>query len=110
MRTVQFSPGDRTTQLPAHLVAELFVYAENELAALYCAVTRLFGFEQAELTAEDWLRELEIMEWPPEVAIPNWRLLSAKAVSRLAERIGGRHYLCEAAESGSGRDRLRTYL
>lgn len=89
-------------QLPVQIVAELIAYAENELAALYSAVNRLFGLEQAQLTADDWLRELEVMEWPSELPIPNWRQLTAVSVSRLADRIGGRRYLCQSMDNCGG--------
>ena len=32
--------------------------AERELSAFFRAVTKLFGLEQAEMSAEDWLIEL----------------------------------------------------
>jgi hypothetical protein len=45
--------------MSVELVAECLIYAENELTSLYSAVSQLFGHEQAQLTAEDWLSELE---------------------------------------------------
>ena len=38
--------------------ADLMTMAERELSAFFNAVTQLFGSEQAELSAEDWLHEL----------------------------------------------------
>jgi len=76
------------TPLSVDLVQEVMLFAENELAALYNAVLSLFGPEQAQLAAEDWLYELGIMEWPQESAIPNWRQPTLAAVQRLAERTG----------------------
>jgi len=38
--------------------ADLMTMAERELSAFFNAVTQLFGSEQAELSAEDWLQEL----------------------------------------------------
>ena len=75
--------------LSVDLVCEIMNFAENELAALYSAVLDLFGPEEAQITTEDWLRELEVMEWPPEAVIPNWRQPTLTAVRRLAERTGG---------------------
>ena len=72
----------------ANLVHEVMIYAENELAALYSAVHQVFGAEQAQLATQDWLRELEVMEWPAGSAIPNWRQPTFVAVRRLKERTG----------------------
>jgi hypothetical protein len=51
------------------------------------AVTELYGPEQAKLSAEDWLRELN-----ENAAIPastgDWRFITAKVSSRLAGRVG----------------------
>jgi hypothetical protein len=38
--------------------ADLVATAERELSAFFNAVKEVFGPEQAELSAEDWLREL----------------------------------------------------
>lgn len=65
------------------------MYAENELAALYSAVHQRFGFEQAQLVTQDWLSELQAMEWSPESLIPNWRQPTFAAMRRLRERIRG---------------------
>lgn len=75
--------------LPVDLVVEVMMFAENELAALHSAALQIFGPEQAELAADDWRRELEVMEWLPEPAIPNWRQPALAAVRRLAERTRG---------------------
>ncbi|HTT19744.1 MAG TPA: hypothetical protein VMG82_12390 [Candidatus Sulfotelmatobacter sp.] len=37
--------------------ADLMTMAERELSAFFRAVTQLFGSEQAELSAKDWLQE-----------------------------------------------------
>lgn len=97
MSTDLINPTVQNAQLSIDLVAECLTYAENELTALYCAVSQLFGFEQAELTAEDWLGEMEAMDWPAESSIPDWRRPTLAAVSRLAERVGGRRHLWEGA-------------
>jgi hypothetical protein len=72
----------------AKLVHEIMIYAENELTALHSAVDRIFGPEQAELATQDWLRELEVMDWPAGAEIPNWRQPTFAAVRRLEERTG----------------------
>jgi hypothetical protein len=56
--------------------------AERELSAFFTAVTRLFGSEQAELSAEDWLHELIAIEELPTSA-REWRLITAKVSTRL---------------------------
>ena len=62
--------------------ADLMAMAERELSAYFHAVTQLFGSEQAELSAEDWLQELiEIDDLP--TSVPKWRSITAKASTRL---------------------------
>jgi hypothetical protein len=62
--------------------ADLTTMAERELSAFFNAVTQLFGSEQAELSAEDWLRELiEIDRLPTSAG--EWRLITAKVSTRL---------------------------
>jgi hypothetical protein len=66
--------------------ADFIASAEQELSAFFRAVTELFGAEQAELSAEDWLHELiEIDDLP--ASSREWRLLTAKVATRLASRV-----------------------
>jgi len=66
--------------------ADLMTMAERELSAFFNAVTQLFGSEQAELSAEDWLQELiEIDDLP--TSVPKWRSITAKVSTRLASRV-----------------------
>lgn len=104
MTTVLMNPGIQGAPLSVELVAEYLTYAENELTALYSAVSELFGFEQAQLAVEDWLTELEAMEWPAESPIPNWRRPTVAAVSRLTDRIGGHRHLCAGRMNGGCKD------
>ena len=60
--------------------------AERELSAFFNAVTQLFGSEQAELSAKDWLQELMVVEGLP-ASTREWRLITAKASTRLASRL-----------------------
>ena len=62
--------------------ADLIPMAERELSAFFNAVTQLFGSEQAELSAEDWLQELIEIDGLPTSA-REWRLITAKASTRL---------------------------
>ncbi len=64
------------------LCADLMTMAERELSAFFNAVTQLFGSEQAELSAEDWLQELIEIDGLPTSA-REWRLITAKASTRL---------------------------
>jgi len=65
---------------------EVMTMAEQELSAFFNAVTQLFGSEQAELSAEDWLQELiEIDDLP--ISVPKWRSITAKVSTRLASRV-----------------------
>jgi hypothetical protein len=66
--------------------ADLMTMAERELSAFFNAITQLFGSEQAELSAEDWLHELiEIDDLPASAR--EWRLITAKVSTRLASRV-----------------------
>jgi hypothetical protein len=66
--------------------ADLMTMAERELSAFFRAVTELFGLEQAELSAKDWLHELTATDAFPTSA-HEWRLLTAKVSTRLAGRL-----------------------
>jgi hypothetical protein len=62
--------------------ADLMTMAERELSAFFNAVSQLFGSEQAELSAEDWLHELLEIDGLPTSA-RDWRLITAKVSTRL---------------------------
>jgi|SRR5580704_518073 hypothetical protein len=62
--------------------ADLMTMAERELSAFFNAVTQLFGSEQADISAEDWLHELIEIDGLPASA-REWRLITAKASTRL---------------------------
>jgi hypothetical protein len=65
---------------------DLMTMAERELSAFSNAVTQLFGTEQAEISAQDWLRELIEIDGLP-ASTREWRLITAKASTRLASRV-----------------------
>ena len=65
---------------------ELMTMAERELSAFFSAVTQLFGSEQAELSAEDWLHQLIEIDGLPTSA-REWRLITAKVSTRLPGRV-----------------------
>ena len=64
---------------------ELATVAEQELGAFFRAVTKLFGSEQAELSAEDWLYELETSTGIP-ASMREYRLITIRVAARLADR------------------------
>lgn len=61
--------------------------AEKELAAFVAAVSELLGPEQSLQAAEDWIEELELLEWPTGSARPDFRQATIAAASRLSQRI-----------------------
>lgn len=61
--------------------------AEKELAAFVAAVSELFGPEQSLQAAEDWIDELELLEWPTGSARPDFRQVTIGAASRFSQRI-----------------------
>ena len=62
--------------------ADLMTMAERELSAFFSAVTQLFGSEQAQLSAEDWLQELKGTDGLP-TSTREWRLITARVSTRL---------------------------
>jgi hypothetical protein len=66
--------------------ADVTTLAERELSAFFSAVTQLFGSEQAELSAEEWLQTLIEIDGLPASA-REWRLITAKVSTRLASRV-----------------------
>lgn len=60
--------------------------AERELAAFFRAVGELYGPEQAQTSAEDWLHELAVREDVPASA-REWRTLTIAAATQLASRM-----------------------
>ena len=69
------------------LTGVFFDAAEKELAAYASAVRELFGSEQARQSTEDWMAELESMDWPGRDAAPDWRRVTIAAAVRLALRV-----------------------
>jgi hypothetical protein len=60
--------------------------AERELSAFVRAVIELFGPEQARLSTEDWLDELELKDMLPRATSRDWRAVTVAASARLANR------------------------
>jgi hypothetical protein len=59
--------------------------AEQELAAFFRAVTELYGPEQADLAAADWLHEFAASDGLP-ASTREWRRITVNAAARLASR------------------------
>ena len=76
-----------TQQALVERVAELMTTAETELAAFYEAVFRRYSLKEARKAAQDWIEELERMNWPADPALPNWRHVTIAAAECLALRI-----------------------
>jgi hypothetical protein len=74
--------------------ADFSAMAERELSAFFQAVTRLFGPQQAELSAEEWLRDLIEFDHLPASA-SELRSLTAKVSARLASRVTASQSLIE---------------
>jgi hypothetical protein len=64
--------------------------AEREFWAFISAVKELHGPEQAQLSAVDWLDELESMDSKPGSTSRHWRAVTIAASARLANRLNGR--------------------
>jgi hypothetical protein len=62
--------------------ADLMMMAERELSAFFHAVTQLFGSEQADRSAQDWLQELNEIDGLP-TSDREWRLITARVSTRL---------------------------
>jgi hypothetical protein len=71
----------------ASRVAEFMMTAERELAAFYYAVFRRYGPKEGRKAAQDWIEEVETMDWPADGALPNWRHVTIVAADCLASRI-----------------------
>ncbi len=66
--------------------ADLAALAERELSAFFRAVTELFGSEQAQLSAEEWLHELSESRGLP-ASSSEFRAITMKVLVRLAKRL-----------------------
>jgi len=76
-----------TQQAPVERVSELMTTTETELTAFYEAVFRRYGLKEAKKSAQDWIKELETMDWPADGALPNWHQVTIAAADCLAFRI-----------------------
>jgi|SRR5579863_1232000 hypothetical protein len=65
---------------------DLLKMAERELSGFFGAVTKLFGPEQAEISADDWLQELTETDSLPASA-REWRRITVRVAARLGSRV-----------------------
>ena len=77
----------RAQRAPVGRVAEFVTTAENELAAFYEAVFRQYGLKEARKSAQDWIEELETMDWSADWGLPDWRHVTIIAANCLTLRI-----------------------
>src|ERR1700722_18644866 len=80
-------PRPRPSKNSRYPCPDLTLMAARAISASFTAATQLFGPEQAELSAKDWLRELIVVDGLP-ASTREWRLITAKASTRLASRGG----------------------
>jgi len=78
---------NETSEGCVQFAARVLPTAERHLAAFARTVNELYGPEQARLAVEDWIEELELMDWPERETASDWRHLTIAAAARLADRI-----------------------
>jgi hypothetical protein len=83
----QLNPTNKRAADQSATQAEMMAAAEQELAAFVASVGELHGFDQAMLSAEDWLEELALMDRLPGSTTDGWRLVTVAASARLASRL-----------------------
>jgi hypothetical protein len=84
MNTLARYQSSKTSNPPC---PDLMAMAERELSAFLNAITQLFGPEQAEISAEEWLQELIEIDGRLPATTREWRLITAKVSTRLAGRV-----------------------
>jgi hypothetical protein len=84
--TAELSTRMTTTEHSSRLSLAMNM-AERELGAFISAVTNLYGSEQARISAEDWLEELDSMDTLANCTTREWRLITIAAAARLASRL-----------------------
>lgn len=66
--------------------AEMRAVAERELGSFRKAVTKMFGAEQAQMSAEEWIEEVRRSKVIPATA-REWREITVRTAARLAARM-----------------------
>jgi hypothetical protein len=80
-------PMNTKESLSNSICEEQTQMAEREFSAFISAVKELLGPDQAQLSAVDWLDELELMDRPPGSTSRHWRAVTIAASARLANRL-----------------------
>jgi hypothetical protein len=80
-------PMDTKESFSNSICKEQAQLAERELSAFISAVKKLLDPEQAQISAVDWLDELELMDSQPGSTSRDWRAVTIAASERLANRI-----------------------
>ncbi len=70
-------------------IAPLLASAEKELSAFVAAVRQLFGAEQAQKAAGNWIEEFEKTDWSSEASVIDWRGVTIAAAARFVGRDKG---------------------
>ena len=60
-----------TQPVSVEMIVDLVLTAERELASFYEAIEKRYGAKEARKAAQDWIEELETMDWPAEWVFPN---------------------------------------
>jgi hypothetical protein len=63
--------------------------AEKELSAFVAAVHQLFGAEQGQKAAKNWIEVLEETDWSSEASDIDWRGVTIAAAARFVGRCRG---------------------
>jgi len=79
-------PMDTKESLSNSICKQQTQMAEREFSAFISAVKELLGPEQAQLSAVDWLDELELMDSQHGPTSRDWRAVTMAASARLANR------------------------
>ena len=61
--------------------------AIRALGAFPYVVSELYGPEEASVSAQDWVDELELLQCVPQPLSQDWREVTIAAARRLAERV-----------------------
>src|SRR5438132_7477795 len=79
-------PMNTRESFSTSICKEQTLMAEREFSAFISAVKELLGPDQAQLSALDWLDELELMDSQPGTTNRHWREVTIAASARLANR------------------------
>jgi|SRR5271155_2487547 len=95
-------PMDSGTHSCLQLIAAPMIAAEKELASFAGAVEELYGCEQARQSVEDWMEQLDSMDWLQADVVRDWRRLTIAAATRLASRVkaAGGNIICAPGSMG----------